>query len=97
VVHNNGNEFMGYEFQELLDIYGIKPKPMMVKNPTANAIMEQIHGTLGEQLRATVFGADWSDNVDTLIQACTFALRVTSPARGTYSPAQLAFGHDLIF
>ena len=24
VVHNNGNEFMGYKFQELLDSYGIK-------------------------------------------------------------------------
>jgi hypothetical protein len=97
VIHDNGNEFMGCEFQELLDSYGIEPKPTTVKNPTANAIVERIHGTLGEQLRATVFGADWSDDVDTLIQACAFALRATSPARGTYSPAQLAFGHDLIF
>ncbi len=88
---------MGCEFQELLDSYGIEAKPTTVKNPTANAIVERIHGTLGEQLRATVFDADWSDNVDMLIQACAFALRATSPARGTYSPAQLAFGHDLIF
>ena len=55
MVHNN--EFMGYEFLEVLDSYGIKPKQTTVKNPTANAIMEQIHETLGEQLRATVFGA----------------------------------------
>jgi transposase InsO family protein len=77
VVHDNGNEFMGYEFQELLDSYGIEPKPTTVKNPTVNAILERIHGTLGEQLRATVFGADWSNNVDTLIQACPFALCAT--------------------
>ena len=60
-------------------------------------MVERIHGTLGEQLRSTIFGADWSEDVETLIQACAFALRAASPARGTYSPAQLAFGYDLIF
>ncbi len=97
VIHDNGNEFMGCEFQELLDSYGIEAKPTMVRNPTANAIVERIHSTLGEQLRATVFGADWRDNVNTLIQACANALCATLPAQGTYLPAQLAFGHDLIF
>jgi hypothetical protein len=97
VVHDNGKEFMGCEFQELLESYGIESKPTTVKNPTANGIVERIHGTLGEQLRATVFSDDWSDDIDTLIQACAFALRAASPARGTYSPAQLAFGYDMIF
>ena len=97
VVHDNGKEFMGCEFQELLESYGIESKPTTIKNPTANGIVERIHGTLGEQLRATVFSDDWSDDVDTLIQACAFALRAASPARGTYSPAQLAFGYDMIF
>ena len=96
-VHDNGNEFMGIEFQELLQSYGIKPKPTTVKNPQANAIVERIFGMLGEQLRATVFESDWSEDVDTLIQACAFAMRVTTPAHGPYSPAQLAFGYDLIF
>lgn len=49
-VHDNGNEFMGIEFQELLQSYGIKPKPTTVKNPQANAIIERIFGMLGEQL-----------------------------------------------
>jgi hypothetical protein len=88
---------MGCEFQELLDSYGIEAKPTTVKNPTANAIVEWIHGTLGEQLQATIFGADWSDDIDTLIQACAYALCATSLAQGTYLPAQLAFGHNLIF
>ena len=88
---------MGCEFQELLESYGIESKPTTVKNPTANGIVERIHGTLGEQLRATVFSDDWSNDINTLIQACAFALRAASPARGTYSPAQLAFGYDMIF
>ena len=48
-VHDNGNEFMGIKFQELLLSYGIKPKPTTVKNSQANAIVEHIFGTLEEQ------------------------------------------------
>ncbi len=39
----------------------------------------RIHGTLGDQLRTTIFDSNWSDDVDTLIQACAYVLRVTSP------------------
>ena len=96
-VHDNGKEFTGIEFQELLISYGVKAKPSTVKNPQANAIVERIFGTLEEQIRTTVFDDNWSEDIDTLIQACAFALRVTTPANGPYSPAQLAFGYDLIF
>jgi hypothetical protein len=89
---------MGCEFQEMLECYGIMSKPTTVKNPTANAVVERIHGsTLGKQLRSTVFESDWSDDVDMLIQVCAYALRAASPARGTYSPAQLVFGYDMVF
>ena len=87
--HNNGNELMDIEFQELLLSYGIKPKPMTVKNSQANAIVERIFGTLKEQFRATVFDTNWSEDVDTLIQGCALALQVTTPANGPYSPAWL--------
>ncbi len=81
-VHDNGNKFVGIEFQEMLQSYGIKPKHTTIKNPTANVIVERIHGMLGKQLRATLFDPNWSNDVNTLIQACAYALRVTSPARG---------------
>jgi hypothetical protein len=95
--HDNGKEFLGIEFQELLTSYGIKSKPTTVKNPTANAIVERIQGTLGEQLRSTIFESDWEEDVDTLIQACAHALRTTTPSNEPYSPAQLTFGCDMIF
>ncbi len=69
----------------------------MVKNPQANAIVERTFGVLGEQLRASVFDTDWSSDVDTLVQACTYAIHTTTPAQGLYSPAQLAFGYDMLF
>ena len=95
--HDNGNEFVGIEFQELLDSYGIKSKLTTVKNPQANAIVERTFGVLGEQLRASIFQSDWSSYVDMLVQACAFAIRTTTPAQGLYSPAQLAFGYDMLF
>ncbi len=95
--HDNGKEFLGIKFQELLKSYGIKSKPSTVKNPTANAIVERIQGTLGEQLCSTIFKSDWADDIDTLIQACAYALRATAPSNEPFSPAQLAFGCNMLF
>ncbi len=41
VIHDNGKEFVGFEFQELLQSYGIDSTPTTVKNPQANAIVER--------------------------------------------------------
>ncbi|OWZ13223.1 LOW QUALITY PROTEIN: Pol Polyprotein [Phytophthora megakarya] len=43
VVYDNGGEFIGEEFQELLRSYGIKKKPITTKNPQANAICERVY------------------------------------------------------
>ena len=44
-----GSEFK-LHFQSLWDTYKIKRKPTSVKNPQANAILEQIHAVLGNML-----------------------------------------------
>ena len=41
---------MGWEFQEMLQSYSVEPKVTMVKNPTAQAVVEQMQLLLGEQL-----------------------------------------------
>jgi len=43
---DNGAEFIGQEFQELLHSYGITPKPTTAKNPQANGIIERVHLTM---------------------------------------------------
>ena len=65
---------MGIKFQEMQETYGIAGKPMMVKNLMANIIIKQVHGTLGNQLHATVFNSDWPDDIIILIQSCAYAL-----------------------
>jgi hypothetical protein len=76
---------MGIKFQELLLSYGIKPKPTTVKNSQANAVVGRIFEMPKKQLRATIFKTNWSEDIDTLIQACAFALQVKTPAHGPYS------------
>jgi len=51
VIHNNGGEFIGHEFQEQLRSLGITAKPTTVKNPQANAIVERLHKTMADILR----------------------------------------------
>jgi transposase InsO family protein len=50
-IHDNGGEFLGAEFQRILEINGIKDVPTTVKNPQSNAICERMHQTAGNILR----------------------------------------------
>jgi hypothetical protein len=49
-VHNNGGEFVGPEFQFLLQGCRIKDAPTSNKNSQANAICEQMHQMVGNIL-----------------------------------------------
>ncbi len=51
-IYNNGSEFK-LHFQSLCNTYGIKCKPTSVKNPQGNAILERIHGVLGNMSRTS--------------------------------------------
>ena len=48
VTYNTGGELSAFEFQELLQSYGIAQKPTTVKNPQANSFVERIHFTIGD-------------------------------------------------
>ena len=40
VIYNNGSEFLGYNFQKLLNSYSIKGHPKTVKNPQAKFLIK---------------------------------------------------------
>lgn len=50
-VQDNGKEFAGQQFQEMLESYDVKATPTTVKNPQAN-LVERVHQTLGNMIRA---------------------------------------------
>lgn len=101
VVFNNGGEFVGREFQELLCSYRVERKPTMVLNPQSNGIKERMHLTMADMLRTMEItvpsdkeGMRWTE-VDAALQAVAWALRTTVSAGVTYSPANLALRRDM--
>ena len=55
-VHDNGNEFIGEEFQELVVSYGIKVVSIIIKNHQVNAMIGKIHLNMAYTLRTIIFG-----------------------------------------
>ena len=96
-IHDNGGEFMGMEFQEMLASYGIKAKPTTVKNPQANAIIERTHLTMADQLRMRTFTYDnWKQQLQGVCREVSWALRSTVHSTIQYTPGQLVFVRDMI-
>jgi transposase InsO family protein len=99
--HDQGSEFIGFEFQELLDSYGITSSPTTVQNPTANAVLERTHQTMTNMLRTTDLQTNdftmQDEAFEDLVAAVCFALRAGYHTSMKATPTQLAFGRDMFF
>ena len=98
VVYDNGSEFVGFEFQELLGSYGIEAVPTTVKNPRANSPVERMHLTMAGMLRTStpLQGYDWFSAVQHMLQAIAWAIRSTVNTAVRYTPGQMVFQRDMI-
>ena len=54
VIHDQGSEFMGSPFQDLLRCAGIKSVPTTARNPQGNSVIKAIHKSMGQVLRTLV-------------------------------------------
>jgi transposase InsO family protein len=98
-ISDNGNEFLGKEFQELLQSYGVKSVTTTVKNPQANFV-ERVHQTLGNMLRSYELEGhdfDYQDPWSQILANCTLAIRSTVHSVLNATPAQIVFGRDMLF
>ncbi|KAE8988442.1 hypothetical protein PR001_g22040 [Phytophthora rubi] len=93
-IYDGGSEFKK-EFLELLDSYGIEHAPTTVRNPQANAVIERVHRVIGDKMRTKTIKTmeDW----ELFLNNTTFALRAAHQSMTNASPAQQAFGRDMIF
>ena len=98
VILDRGSEFMTAFRDMLATDYGIKRKPITVRNPQANAIIERIHQTLGSMLRCLqIYNRDDLDESDPwsgILAAVMYALRATYHTTTQATPMQLVFGRD---
>ena len=103
VVYDNGKEFIGEEFQELLESYNIRGVPTTVKNPQSNGIVERMHLTLADMLHTMTVILDEdcpikiNDAIETMMQATAWSLRTTISTVTNVSPGMVFFGRDMIF
>ena len=97
--HDNGSEFVGIEFQEMLQSYGVKSKLTTVRNPQANGILERTHQVIGNLLRSTRLMSQALSTLDAqqeLLAPVTWAINSTYHTTLQATPGQLAFQRDTI-
>jgi transposase InsO family protein len=80
--------------------YGVKAKPITVRNPQANAIIERVHQVIGNIIRTFELESTYLDETDPwkgILSATAFAVRSTFHTTLQSTPGQLVFGRDMIF
>ncbi len=99
IIYDNGSEFK-LHFQFLCDTYGIKHKPTSVKNPQANAILEHIHGVLGNMLHTSELDMAElvkASDIDVFLSDAAWAVCSTYHTVLKASPGAAIFGQDMLF
>jgi hypothetical protein len=80
--------------------YAIKAKPITVRNPQANAIVERVHQEIGNIIGTFELESNYLDEEDPwkgILGATAFAVQSTFHTTLRSTPGQLVFGRDMIF
>ena len=103
IVHDNGPEFTGHDFQFPLDYAGITPVRITPYTPTANAVIESVHHTIGQVIRTLIHlkppqnTADADSVVDEAIATAMHACRCApNTSLGNFTPGALVFQRDML-
>ena len=97
IIVDKGSEFLAEFTQLVTHDYGIKKRVITTRNPQANAVLEQIHQTIGNIIRT--FDLDEVDEEDPwsgVLAATMFAVRATYHTTLQATPSQCVFGRDAI-
>ena len=102
VIFDQGSEFIGRDFQQVLELHGIKDVPTTVKNPQANAICERMHQTIGNSLRTLIHAhpprnaEETANLVDTALNTAAYAVRTAIHGTMKASPGSIVFQRDML-
>jgi hypothetical protein len=100
-VHDQGGEFVGLQFQKLLEDCRIKDVCISAKNPQANAICERMHQTVGNVLRTLIHGRQLRNintingYIDEALAIAMHAVRAGLHSTLGSSPGNLVFNRDM--
>jgi hypothetical protein len=99
VIYDNGSEFK-LHFVALCKEYGVTRKPTTIKNPTANSVLERIHGVFGNMLRTSsldMAATVTPEDIDDVILNAAWAIRSTHHTVLNATPGAAIFGRDMLF
>ena len=94
---DRGKEFMAEVTKMIKNDYGIKKRPITVRNPQANSIIERVHQTISNIIRTFAIydtTVDMEDPWSGILSATMFAIRSTVHTTTQHTPMQLVFGRD---
>ena len=100
-MHDKGREFIGSEFQWLLNMFSIKDVQSTAKNPQSNLICERMHQTVGNVLRTYLYSnppqnmTQAKDIIDQALATAMHAMRTTIATTLGSTPGALAFSRDM--
>jgi hypothetical protein len=100
-LHDKGGEFIGQNFQWLLEIFSIKDICSTSKNPQSNAICERMHQTVTNVLRTLVHTnpprnmTQARDIIDNSLATAMHAMQTTVATTLGSTPGALAFARDM--
>ena len=100
-MHDKGGEFIGHEFQWLLNMFSVKDIQSTAKNPQSNSICERMHQTVGNILRTVLYSnppqnmTQARDIIDQALATAMHAMRSTIATTLGSTPGALAFGRDM--
>ena len=86
--------------ETIIDDYGIKGKPIKVRKPQDNSIVEIVHQVIGNIIRTFELQDNYLDEEDPwkgVFNATAFAIRSNYHTTLQKTPGQLVFGRDMIF
>ena len=101
-LQDNGNEFLGPSFSNMLQKHKIKSVTTTVKNPQANTIAERINQSISTMIAISLRENSLSkyEDVSNLVfrkcMAAQYAVRATVNMTLKHTPEELAFGRDII-
>jgi hypothetical protein len=101
-LHDKGGEFIGQNFQWLLEIFSIKDVCSTSKNPQSNAICERMHQPVNNVLRTLVHTnlphnmTQARDIIDNALASAMHAMQTTVATTLGSTPGALAFAWPLI-
>ncbi len=104
IVHDNGPEFNGHDFQIPLEEAGIRRVNVSPNTPQANSIIEASHKAIGQVIRTLIHlrppqnRQDAENLIDNAFGTAMHALRCNPVITlGNYSPGALVFNRDMFF